>query len=387
MRRELAIRIGRGGLIFGVVLLAALLWFGAIRPAWAAIQLAYFRGTNTETSVLLEWATVREINLSGFEILCKHANEPDTAYHPIGSRIAQGSAEAGASYSFAVTTGLEVGEAYCFRLREVTTDGVPGEFFDICGYGPSLPQPTPVDPSQLPTAIPLQEVPGLDPAPTLPPTPLPGDPFQSPLPTPLPGDPFQSPLPTPVDPNSASLTGGEFAPTPFPQQESPTATWTPESFVPTWTPTLTPTPIVNSPLTTDPGALPPPPQVAAVAPEMPPTAIPPAPPPAEVVPAQDAATPTPLYVVVTATPTPQAEVVIVAPTYTPWPTASPTPSFGLAELLVPNTQNMMVMLLCLIFMSASGLGALGLITSVLYMRAQSRRNQLPGPGPYDRRRY
>jgi hypothetical protein len=48
---------------------------------------------------------------------------------------------------------------------------------------------------------------------------------------------------------------------------------------------------------------------------------------------------------------------------------------------------MMVMLLCLIFMSASGLGALGLITSVLYMRAQSRRNQLPGPGPYDRRRY
>jgi hypothetical protein len=92
-------------------------------------------------------------------------------------------------------------------------------------------------------------------------------------------------------------------------------------------------------------------------------------------------------VVVTATPTPQAEVVIVAPTYTPWPTASPTPSFGLAELLVPNTQNMMVMLLCLIFMSASGLGALGLITSVLYMRAQSRRNQLPGPGPYDRRRY
>jgi hypothetical protein len=375
MKRALSTRAGRGGLILGAVVLAALLWLGGIRPAWAAIQLAYFRGTNSATSVLLEWATVREINLSGFEILCKHANEPDTAYHPIGSRIAQGSAEAGAAYSFAVTTGLEVGEAYCFRLREVTTDGVPGEFFDLCGYGPGLPQPTPVDPSQLPTVIPLQEVPGLDPAPTLPPTPFPGD-------------PFQSPLPTPFDPNSASLGGGEVAPTPFPQGEfpTPTATWTPEFFVPTWTPTFTPTPIGNSPLTTDPGALPPP-QVAAVAPEMPPAAIPPAAPPVEVAPAEAAATPTPLYIVVTATPTPQAEVVIIAPTYTPWPTASPTPSFGLAELLVPNTQNMMVMLLCLIFLSASGLGALGLITSVLYMRAQSRRNQLPGPRPYDRRRY
>jgi hypothetical protein len=97
------------------------------------------------------------------------------------------------------------------------------------------------------------------------------------------------------------------------------------------------------------------------------------------------ATATPLYVVVTATPTPQPAVVI-APTFTPWPTAVPTQAFAFSNLLVPSTQNLMVGLLCLIFISASGLGALGLVTSVLYMRSQTRRDQLPGPS-YERRRY
>jgi hypothetical protein len=98
------------------------------------------------------------------------------------------------------------------------------------------------------------------------------------------------------------------------------------------------------------------------------------------------ATPTPLYVVVTATPTPLAQLAAVAPTFTPWPTAIPTASFGFSDLLVPNTQNLMVGLLCLIFISASGLGILGLVTSVLYMRSQTRRERLPGP-IYERRRY
>jgi hypothetical protein len=97
------------------------------------------------------------------------------------------------------------------------------------------------------------------------------------------------------------------------------------------------------------------------------------------------ATATPIYIVVTATPTPLAALA-VAPTFTPWPTAVPTQSYGLGSLLVPNTQNLMVGLLCLIFLSASGLGALGLVTSVLYMRSQTRREQLPGP-IYERRRY
>jgi hypothetical protein len=98
------------------------------------------------------------------------------------------------------------------------------------------------------------------------------------------------------------------------------------------------------------------------------------------------ATPTPLYVVVTATPTPLDALAVLPPTLTPWPTVVPTTSFSLDSLLVPNTQNLMVGLLCLIFLSASGLGALGLVTSVLYMRSQTRRDRLPGP-TYERRRY
>jgi hypothetical protein len=77
---------------------------------------------------------------------------------------------------------------------------------------------------------------------------------------------------------------------------------------------------------------------------------------------------------------------VVAPTFTPWPTAVPTAEFAFGNLFVPSTQNLMVGLLCLIFLSASGLGALGLVTSVLYMRSQTRRDRLPGP-IYERRRY
>ena len=34
----------------------------------AAIELAYYRASSTDVSVLLEWATAREVNLDGFEI-------------------------------------------------------------------------------------------------------------------------------------------------------------------------------------------------------------------------------------------------------------------------------------------------------------------------------
>ena len=38
-----------------------------------------------------------------------------------------------------------------------------------------------------------------------------------------------------------------------------------------------------------------------------------------------------------------------------------------------RSQNMMVMMLCLIFLSATGLGTLGLVTTILYFRSQSQR--------------
>jgi hypothetical protein len=85
-----------------------------------------------------------------------------------------------------------------------------------------------------------------------------------------------------------------------------------------------------------------------------------------------ATTPDPPYIVLTATPaTPTTPV---PPTLTPLPVATPTlTGFNLASFVVPTTQNLTLMLLCLTFFAASGLGILGLISSVLYMRSQRDR--------------
>lgn len=371
-------------LVLAAVVLAALA-LGVAAQARAAIELAYYQASSTNVSVLLEWATVREVNLDGFEILCKRVTEDDTAYHPIGSRIAQGNADTGATYSFNVTSGIVYGEAYCFRLREVTNDNIPGERFDLCGYGPGV-TPAPVDASATVTAttVILENSGGIA-GPTFTPTPIPGvsplltetiDTSLTPVVTVIPGQP-ESPLG--ADPNAgvAGNPEGFFATeTPTPTEtptETPTAT-----FAATATETPTPTATqLDSPLaaipvlpaadtpTADPASGP-----AALEPD--PNAVPP--------------TATPLYVVVTATPTSAAVAAAIQPTFTPWPTATAAPTFSFASLLVPSAQNMMVMLLCLIFLSASGLGVLGLITSVLYMRSQARRDRLPGPY-YGRRRY
>jgi hypothetical protein len=407
--------MGIGRRIFWGALVAwavALLLLVAASQVWAAIELAYFRASSTNSSVLLEWATIREVNLNGFEILCKRATEPDSAYHPIGSRIAQGGPESGASYNFNVTAGLTFGESYCFRLREVTSDNVPGEIFELCGYGPGLtPTPTLVGAGVLtfttplttgveflPTPITVENVPGLEPAPTLIPTETPfGLPPEFPTlqptitPSPDPNQPISplaqplSPLPQPgvvepsfLDPNAASagMSAGfdpQALPTLDPLLAAPTPTETP-TVLPTPTETPTATPIAQSPQlpqAADPAAA-----VAALPPGT--TGM------AGTEGAQVEASPTPLYVVVTATPTPEG-LAVIPPTFTPWPTTTPTPGFAFADVLAPNTQNLMVMLLCLIFFSASGLGALGLITSVLYMRSQARRERLPSP--YDRRRF
>jgi hypothetical protein len=397
----------------------------------AAIELAYYRGSATANAVFLEWATVREVNVNGFEILCKKINDPDTAFHPIGSRIAMGSPTSGATYNFDITSGLIPGQQYCFRLREITSDNTPGEEFDLCGFGLGItPAPTPITvvvsiPITLtPTVVAVTQVPGLPAAPTLvptidpallaltgTPTPTPTiDPFAIPSPPVIPEQPqseLPTPLPTPTETvlqqsqqpesplngaaNSSAIANQEIpgGATQRPVQEAGAETPTE---TPTETPFATDTPLLTETVT----------QVATVTPTatitqttpvslsvssnpvagVPPAAVPALPdnsaPPVN-------ATATPIYIVVTATPTPLAALA-VAPTFTPWPTAVPTQSYGLGSLLVPNTQNLMVGLLCLIFLSASGLGALGLVTSVLYMRSQTRREQLPGP-IYERRRY
>jgi hypothetical protein len=398
---------------------------------WAAIELAYYRGASTNNAVFLEWATVREVNLKGFEIMCKRVTDPDTAFHPIGSRIAMGSPTSGATYNFDVTFGLIPGESYCFRLREITSDQTPGEAFDLCGYGLGVtpPPPTPATGATVVVSIPLTltptvlavtPVPGLDAAPTLGPT---VDPFATPSPTidlfatltptvdafatptliptstlpvdqgispvatptattdpslqqqlnPQPTSPLQTPAAMIQNPNGVAaqlpLTGSE-TPTQMPM-ESATAPEIPTEIA-TATPTATATLTTTTPITLSQAGDG---NVAAL----------PVIPDASAPLAAAEATATPLYVVVTATPTPLPAVAL-APTFTPWPTAVPTAAMGFSNLLVPNTQNLMVGLLCLIFLSASGLGALGLVTSVLYMRSQTRRDRLPGP-IYERRRY
>ncbi|MCC6454962.1 MAG: hypothetical protein IT328_08480 [Caldilineaceae bacterium] len=403
------ILVALSAIVMGLMLLMAV-----ADRVWAAIELAYYRGSATNSAVYLEWATVREVNLNGFEILCKRVGDPDTKYHAIGSRIARGIPS---TYNFDVTSGLKAGESYCFRLREITSDETPGEAFDLCGYGPGLtPAPTTaativvsIPVTLTPTVIPVQPVPGID-VPTLAPTQDPAlaltpatvfdatatpalpavDQFGSPLVTPtptmtlIPGVEQQQQPPGPEQPISPLPTALGQDPNvgvaQVPPTETPTPTVTPfatDTPFPTATFTETPTEIAmtedqsgNPPVVIDPGA----------------NALP-AVPDASAGLALAEATPTPLYVVVTATPTPQDALVMLPPTLTPWPTAIPTASFSLGSLLVPNTQNLMVGLLCLIFLSASGLGALGLVTSVLYMRSQTRRDhRLPGP-TYDRRRY
>jgi len=419
-------------LALGILLLCA-------PVALAAVQLNYFNVISFPTSVTLEWSTASEVNLAGFDIQCKLASEPDSAFHEIGYVRAKGGPNVGALYSFEVKTNITPGTAYCWRLKEITTDGTPGEVIDRCGYGPMVtptpgsgaipiftpvpvqtdafgnpivPTPTvaapvapavptdafgnPMPPTPLPTpfpgvppavptdafgsplAVPLPVATDAfgNPLPTVPPVPqaIATDAFGSPLPTPIPPssavptDIFGNPLTTPIAPSSATETDALGNPLPMPgmPKEIPTDEFgNPLSLDPLAAETqaaaagVAAVPasvegINTSPLAT-PGmdlALSAPPAVAQVA----------------------AATPTsPAFIVVTATPTPAPA--LLAPVLTPLPTATAAPAgIQLASALDGGqslTQNLMLMLLCLTFTGAGGIGIAGLITSVMYMRARS----------------
>ncbi len=332
-------------------------------PAHAAVQLEYYRATPTDFSVRLDWATVREFNLEGFKILMKLESEPEIGYRLVGTRIAQGDATVGARYSFEVTE-ITCGESYCFRLQEVTTDDTPGEIFDLCGYGQGV-TPTPSGSEEAlaaggtPTPVVVEAPPGSTPAPTLMPTVIPGS--ETATPTPLGG---QSPLETPGQPVS-----------PLSPLETPTQPLSPLS------PLATPidegealsaqlTQIAESMATETPTWTP----LPAETPTFQPTETP-MPPPTDTLPPDEAlvATATDMFVVVTATPT--VEAVAVAATFTPLPTATTPANLGLLGALRPTTQNLMVMMLCLIFLSATGLGTLGLVTTIIFLRSQAQRHR------------
>ena len=427
--------------------LAAVILFACVQTALAAVQLNFFNVIAFPSSVMLEWSTASEVNLAGFDIQCKQANEPDTAYHEIGFQPAKGGPNVGALYDFPVTSGLVPGNSYCFRLKEITTDGSPGEVFDRCGYGPmvtptpgfgAIPVFTPV-PVQtdafgnpiVPTATPqvpvvatdafgnpITQIPGAVPtdafgnpipptpvnpvSPLAPPQAVATDAFGNPIPAaPVPQavatDALGNPLPaTPVPSVPQAVPTDAFGnpipptPTPVPQAVATDALGNPLPTASSISPLPTPS-VAAAAYDANGNPIATPVQAAAVATDMygnpvdaygnplPPQAG--APLPDNSQPAQAAApeyvqpaTPTAAYIVVTATPT-EAPVAL-APVYTPLPTATPLPAgVQLASSLQPSgqnlTQNLMIMLLCLTFTGATGIGIIGLITSVMFMRARS----------------
>jgi hypothetical protein len=380
-----------------MVLVALAIWLA--QPALAAIELNYFTVIANPASVILQWGTLNEFNVQGYEIQYKREDEPEAAYHRIGFLPAKGGESLPAQYRFPVTSGIETGVPYCFRLVELTTDGTPGEKIDRCGYGPSI-TPIPGAPTSTPTAAPSSAAPTDAFGNPLPqatdafgnPLPQATDAFGNPLPAPTdasgnpvvqppPTDAFGSPLPAPTDAFGNPVvqpppTDAFGSPLPAPTdafgnpvvQPPPTDAF--GSPLPTPDPNAPPTPIVVTPL-------PPPSEGAATA---------------EVAQASAETTATvdaslPAYVVVTAVPT--TAPVAFGPVLTPLPTLTPTPSIlQLTTLLTPSTtQNMMLMLLCLTVAGAGGIGLLGLITSVMFMRSRSTQREFYDRSSLPRRRW
>ncbi len=371
----------RGSLLGGIVavvstlLFAALLW---VQPLLAAVEFDYFIAISSPSGVVLEWNTRAESNISGFDVLCRRDDEPETAFHSIGYVPAKGRQGAGALYTFEVMQ-LEPGVPYCFRLLELTTDGTAGEVQDLCGYGISM-TPTPKPFGERPVLPP-----GATPAITLTPG---GPPVFDPLAATATAQALliqqqgfdqaatataQAMLQQSFD-QAATATAQAMLGYPSPTSDA--------SFPPTETPTNYPSPQVN----TDGAAVA---SVMEATPTMPQALAAAAPQAFSDAPGMTpeapqlrtdglAAAPTPAYIVATASPT--LEAVVFGPGMTPLPTVTPTA--GLAQiinLVEPTSQNLMVMLLCMTFTGATGLGILGLITSVMFMRSRSSQREF-----YDR---
>lgn len=342
--------------LLAVTVLAVCAW-----PVRAAIVLDYFDVIVSPDEVLLEWATLNEFNISGFNIYCKEEAEPPTDYHVIGSVIAQGGPDVGYLYTFPVTD-LEPGVAYCFRLEEITTDGTAPELFDRCGFGLNItPTPTlPVAPGagvvgSTPVQTPVDLVPNGASQLEGTATPVTFDSSQGqPTATPISGSPLGN-----VDPNLNAITDvpANAASDPL---NSPLETPTATTFV---DPNATPTPVQEG-------------GTGALSPDN-------APPAAD--PALAQGLPTPLYIVLTATPTPPVAVADggVLPTLTPLPTATPGSESLLAALTEVSAENILLATLCLVFLGGSGLGILGITSLGLYLRSRSD-NRRAGP-PSDRR--
>ncbi len=125
-----------------LTLVALLVTIFSVWPVSAAVELNYFSVVPSSSAILLEWSTAKEYNIIAFQVMCKKVGELDTAYHPIVTKSSKGSPSEGMTYDHLVASGLTPGVPYCFRLKEITVNGEPGQIFDRCGYGLSI-TPTP----------------------------------------------------------------------------------------------------------------------------------------------------------------------------------------------------------------------------------------------------
>ena len=407
-------------------------------PLYAAVELSSYEVLVLPTAVVVEWQTVSEYDLIGFEVWYKAEAASQSAYKLLDKRIAQGSTQRGVIYRMDVTYALKPNTAYCFQLRELPINGERGEILNRCGYGLGIsaqPTPTPT-PLFTPTntvtpTIALTSTTFLTSTPLL--TGTTGitsatilstttlltstQPFTQPLTLPLTTtvEPFPTSLgptttlPTdtlPISPSNPGETAGLIFPTATPTPFNLSVLPTPLTYTQTLPATPIPTPIVplsgtptitttalNTGTTMAAGAFTSPSvnaptdllsQTAALtgttisgsqsffesALPTPLSAL-----PISVTPTTTlaAVAPNPPYIVLTATPTTVA--LASAPTFTPYPTLAVPAGDTLLGVQVPDTQNLMIMLLCGVFSGASGLGILGLVSTLLYMRARAANRQ------------
>lgn len=353
----------------------------AYQSAYAAVEFGAFDVLVVPTGVVLEWRTVSEYDLIGFEVWYKPEKASQSAYQLLGKRIAQGAPQRGVTYRMDVTAALKEDQVYCFQLRELPISGERGEILNRCGYGlgisaqptptptplftptstltttnlltattpvtlttpftgPVVPSPTFVGPTTTFPTETLPSVPGTTDqgVPSVPPTETPTAVYQSVLPTPALDGQGQSPAATPwIPPPTSPLTVTQPVTMAMDSGVGVAANAPSDPFAQTASAVAPNSPAFESVLPT------PAPPVAAVA--------------------------DPPYIVLTATATP--EMVASAPTFTPYPTGLPQPEVNFVGLRIPDTQNLMIMLLCGVFSGASGLGILGLVSTLLYMRARA----------------
>ena len=298
-------------------------------PALAAAQLAYFTGISEPESLVLEWATLREVNVASWNVYCKDELQLPEAYHLIGAVEALGGPDQGYAYSFPVPD-LTPSVSYCFRLDEITLDGRAGESYDLCGLGYGV-TPTPTPPENAGAGVVEDRAYG-------PGTPIPGNPAA------LPQDVASLPTSTPTIMAFSDVPVGD----------SPLAT--PTSY--TESPPDSPAPIADG--STEPGRGRSILRLGSSRRRMlpadhrrPPTAL-----------------PDPGYIVVTSTPTSEA-VAQLMPTFTPLPTATMQSDTLLAQLTDVNADNLLLATLCFVFFGATGIGVLGITSLGLYFRSRS----------------